>query len=1163
MKNFLGRVGLLGSLFCSVAGGALYYLLFTTSGCQFLVQTLAHLSEQTFQVHQVAGHLGESLYLAGVDIEQGEATLHVKQIELDVEFGKLLRGEVYVHSLLLSGVDLCVAQQRPGGEPQQAFTLPAINVPVPLVIERFQLQDAVFSQDANGEQNTRIDQFHARIESKKHTLKVQSALLNAPLYGAAGEILLHMQDAWQVELKGNWQVVPPGCHQVDGRITLSGSLNNPQFTLQVLHPQEITLSGTVDTLPADPTFTIHGAAHAFDPSLLCSSAPKLSIDADFIATGRPALFEVSGQTLLSHEQFGQLEGQVQFAGNTQGITVEEGTLSHKEGVFTLSGQLGWQDFFSWDLDIHAQDLNPADYLLAGKGHIGGRLHTTGKWGEEKNVAIELTEVNGSYNGLEVTGQGKGGWKDGRLVIDELLLKNGENNLTVQAMVTDNYQLVLEGSIPDIGVFLPDTTGSIQLRGRVSGEIDRPVLQLQAGLQDFTGHEVRFDHLSSELDLALYGENRFEITGFLEGGRVAGQALQKVEFKANGTQTHHQISGFVQSDLGNTDFTAAGGVDNDLLWQGTLQSMALHHAEYGSWNLAQQTSIYLSPQKAAIEPLCFAAIRGTVCLEGTWQKDGAWQLAFPTAELELMEWADVLPVSIRGQVTGHLLAQGNGMAIQTFSGSLVTEEVRLPYQDQLRNQDSISGSGQLQFELDETALQIDLQVEEAMGGVLAGSCCIADFTNLTYPLSSHLLDGTFALNSGDIRWLEELYSDMLVSGALKADITLTGQLAAPLLTADFMLHDGNIQFPLLGSRLSGLQGKLTRAADGTLTLTTSANSGDGVVQGTGDIRFDKDHWQGNAHVQGRNIKLLDKEELRLWGDPYLDFAFSQRGGHLSGTIRIPQADIYPEQSIKRETVSGDVVFVDAVRQEPGWPVTYDIDVRLGDAVVVEGYGFKGYLDGDLQLISPEQGDMVLGTGLFIVRDGTFTLRGSQMQVNQGRLVFNGSPVNNPELDIELRKKVEPQNIGGEPTTVGFDISGSALNYQVELSSTPAMEDKEILTYILFDRSMDQGDEDSSDPIILSALESMGFGQTTTLINNVIQALPPSLTDMQFSSNSNVNRTSIGVRKKMTDDLSIYYDFNLFKSAGRFRVVYQLARGFSLEATNTAEANGIRLLYSFER
>ncbi|MBU1564204.1 MAG: translocation/assembly module TamB domain-containing protein, partial [Proteobacteria bacterium] len=64
-------------------------------------------------------------------------------------------------------------------------------------------------------------------------------------------------------------------------------------------------------------------------------------------------------------------------------------------------------------------------------------------------------------------------------------------------------------------------------------------------------------------------------------------------------------------------------------------------------------------------------------------------------------------------------------------------------------------------------------------------------------------------------------------------------------------------------------------------------------------------------------------------------------------------------------------------------------------------------------------------------------------------------------------------------------------------------------------------------------------------------------------STKENVSLVVGKRVTKDLYIGYDLNMFNQVGQLRVRYDLTRGFSVETRSSSESTGADLLYSFER
>jgi translocation and assembly module TamB len=123
----------------------------------------------------------------------------------------------------------------------------------------------------------------------------------------------------------------------------------------------------------------------------------------------------------------------------------------------------------------------------------------------------------------------------------------------------------------------------------------------------------------------------------------------------------------------------------------------------------------------------------------------------------------------------------------------------------------------------------------------------------------------------------------------------------------------------------------------------------------------------------------------------------------------------------------------------------------------------------------------------------------------------------------------------------------------------MEDADILAYILLDKPLTTDQRNAG--VISAAAEAIGLGKGTRLLSDVSSML--AVDDIRVEGRMESQETSLVVGKNLSEQLSVSYDYNLFKNAGSFRVRYQFGQGFSVESRNSLESNAVELLFSVER
>ncbi|MBE0585054.1 MAG: translocation/assembly module TamB domain-containing protein, partial [Desulfofustis sp.] len=400
--------------------------------------------------------------------------------------------------------------------------------------------------------------------------------------------------------------------------------------------------------------------------------------------------------------------------------------------------------------------------------------------------------------------------------------------------------------------------------------------------------------------------------------------------------------------------------------------------------------------------------------------------------------------------------------------------------------------------------------------------------------------------------------LLPSGRLTADLTITGELAAPLLTGSVDLAGGEIGFPELGIALADLHGTVQGLGD-RLTVELQGTCGSGTAHGAGELSFSANSWRGIFTIDGDNCLVVNQSELMIVASPAVELTIGPDGGTLSGVVQVPEASVQPEEMRGSVSPSSDVVFVEQGEEQSTWPFVFTVDVDLGSKIQVEGYGVAAALTGRLTVSDTlERG--LTGTGELTIKNGTFALYGQPLHISRGRVLFTGGMIDNPDLDIVAEKKVQGSSFGQDGAVVGVKVTGSAQDYHLELFSQPTMAENDIVAYLLLDKPIASGD-DSSRGIVNEAIKAVGLAAGDNILGDITGFLP--FDDLHLEGSADRGGASLVLGKRLTDDLSISYDFNLFEHAGAFRVRYEFGYGFFVQSRNSIESNGVELLYSFER
>ncbi|MEE4137618.1 MAG: translocation/assembly module TamB domain-containing protein, partial [Desulforhopalus sp.] len=99
------------------------------------------------------------------------------------------------------------------------------------------------------------------------------------------------------------------------------------------------------------------------------------------------------------------------------------------------------------------------------------------------------------------------------------------------------------------------------------------------------------------------------------------------------------------------------------------------------------------------------------------------------------------------------------------------------------------------------------------------------------------------------------------------------------------------------------------------------------------------------------------------------------------------------------------------------------------------------------------------------------------------------------------------------------------------------------------------------LLKSAALSLGLGGSSKIVEGFGEIFR--IDDLHLEGTGRNQDVSLVVGKRITEELYIGYDVNMFSQLGQFRVRYDLGRGFRVETRSSAESTGADLFYSLER
>lgn len=124
----------------------------------------------------------------------------------------------------------------------------------------------------------------------------------------------------------------------------------------------------------------------------------------------------------------------------------------------------------------------------------------------------------------------------------------------------------------------------------------------------------------------------------------------------------------------------------------------------------------------------------------------------------------------------------------------------------------------------------------------------------------------------------------------------------------------------------------------------------------------------------------------------------------------------------------------------------------------------------------------------------------------------------------------------------------------------MDDTEILSQLIVGRSLAFTNSEEGS-LLGAAATTLGLKGSADMFQGLGNILM--LDNMHLEGSSRKEDVSLVVGKRLTKDLYVGYDMNMFSQLGQFRVRYDLTHGFAVETKSSSQATGADLLFSFEK
>ncbi|GLR76568.1 autotransporter assembly complex protein TamB [Aliivibrio sifiae] len=1040
---------------------------------------------------------------------------------------------------------------------ETAISLPDVYIPLNINVERFELSDFILEQETPvkinrlefkgfaGESNVSISDFYLDMPQVNVSLKNDITL--------KGDYPLNLEataELKETELKGH-----------KAKLIATGSIADLDVDLTVLGGLRTTIDIDIHPLEKTLPFDLHVSKTNLYWPLSGEKEFKLSVP-NIKAKGNIDKYQFSGALYIEGKTIPQTDVRLEGKGDLQEVNLSDFMIDTLGGTISGNAQANWASLANWKGKVYLQNIQPGLQWPEAEGNISGEIVTTGNLTKEGGWEVNAPlidingifrkyplNINGALNANDISGVG-----EPHIDISQLTLNHGDNGLSISGSLDKEWNLDVDIDFPELSDSVPDVQGKIIGSIELTGKLAEPRINLD------------IDALG--LKLAKEGSlNKASIEGYiipspmidadvsikLLDGQYQKQILKDLVIRFSGKENNHKLQIDLDSNVIDSHLLFKGALNRKTGWQGEL-SEADVNTDIGPWKLDQKASLSYDIKKEEffIQANCWSQGNTSLCLNKDLRAGKSGSADVSIKHFEFNKIKKFLPeeTAITGEVNLDVLAKWSSGAKPYIKAALYLPEgnVQQDMEETLKvGWDKILINAEMQND----ELSTDWLIALTDNGQLKGNLKIA------HPTGSKELSGNSKIDQLSLKMLKPLLGEYSqLNAMINSDIRISGQAEHPKLLGDFKvenvevkgevspvdINDGNININLAGHR-----GKLTSI------ITTS--DGDLNIKGTGDWS-DLANWKVGLDVYGKELQVNVPPMVKLKVKPDMKIRIIPTLAKITGSIGIPWGRVVvkelPESAI---AVSKDEVILNddlqPVEKSTALPmkVETDINISIGDDVLLSAFGLEGGLIGKLNITQKNKGPFI--TGEVNIKDGTYRSFGQDLEITKGKILFNG-PADQPYVDIEAIRN--PDNTRDD-VIAGVRVNGPADTPKIEIFSSPSMPQANALSYLL--RGQDIG-SDTGGNAMTTTLIGLSLAKSGKVVGEIGQAF--GVQDLQLDTAGSGEESQVTISGYIAPDLQVKYGVGIFNSLGEFTLRYRIISDLYIEAVSGVDS-AVDLIYQF--
>ena len=857
---------------------------------------------------------------------------------------------------------------------------------------------------------------------------------------------------------------------------------------------------------------------------------------------------------LAYDEFKQgkdslfLEGALAL--NDKNIQLQSMLAKSGTNNITVSGQAS--EPLDLKIRVNAQKLSEISPDIAGR--VTGTANISGEY-KSPNIKTnllgsQLTLKQKRITQADIKLQGEVELRDGIPIVKQLNTQIGNNTFQVTGKASSPYDLTWNIESKNLKQIMPELAGSLIVKGQLQGTIDKPIINATGNASNLKFAEFG---LGSGKFTASTKNGVYRIKSDLKKLRNADQKVKSANLELNGTIDNHAITAKLDHAEAKVNLKANGGWKNQK-WNGSVKTLRLDDTKAGDWKLQKPTRVSLSKDGFSADKLCFSSDKTQACSTASFSKASGLNAKGTLKKTPLSLLKPFLPegINLNGDIQGSYdIKQNNGKPTGIIKFTLPKNS--FSFKDEDGEEQSFSYEN---AEIKATVNNRTINTVAKMNIINRGAFTSKAKIKLSPENGKHTIDGSANFDVPNINFAQHFIPRSRgLRGAMSSKLSFSGLLSKPQIKGRADIKNAYLRLPEAGTEITNININLRADKPGQATINGKMLMGKGVLNVSGDMDLkDIAKWKARIKISGKNIRFMNTNEIKAVMSPNINLNLTPELVGITGRIDIPEADIrlknIPESSIDESTDTFIIGETKVGEKVTSVKIRPKVLISLGKKVRMDAFGLEAKLSGDVNITHNRRD--ILANGSLRVQDGKFQAYGQDLAINNGRLIFNGSP-RLVGMDIRATRTIDKQ-------IVGIHLGGTLLNPKSRLYADPTLEEEsEILSYLITGNTLSSASGQES-ALLLSAVRGLGITGSGSIIQQIGSSF--GLDDVSIVTKDDLKKSELALGKRLGSRLYVRYLIGLFDQTQKIAIEYKINDVLSLEAQTTSDNFGLDFIYEIE-